>query len=199
MKSINFLHKNNNHHVTFSKIYNKYSNKLDGKIVKTTIINDSIETLFSMLFEYLLYEHIKQPNYLCKIYEIGKYNNNQNFFYSIMDNCGIDLYDFFQKIRNAKKKLEDEKNKNIEDKNKITEDKPHVVDMLERKEISLVINTTEGAQATKDSFSIRRTALMKGITYSTTISGARALVEAIEAYKNIDCQFEVRALQDLVS
>jgi carbamoyl-phosphate synthase large subunit len=83
--------------------------------------------------------------------------------------------------------------------NKITEDKPHVVDMLERKEISLVINTTEGAQATKDSFSIRRTALMKGITYSTTISGARALVEAIEAYKNIDCQFEVRALQDLVS
>ncbi len=83
--------------------------------------------------------------------------------------------------------------------NKITEDKPHVVDMLERKEISLVINTTEGAQATKDSFSIRRTALMKGITYSTTISGARALVDAIEAYKNIDCQFEVRALQDLVS
>jgi carbamoyl-phosphate synthase large subunit len=81
--------------------------------------------------------------------------------------------------------------------NKITEDKPHVVDMIERKEISLVINTTEGAQATKDSFSIRRTALMKGITYSTTISGARALVDAIEAYKNIDCCFEVRALQDL--
>ncbi|MBM5782498.1 MAG: carbamoyl phosphate synthase large subunit, partial [Pelagibacterales bacterium] len=81
--------------------------------------------------------------------------------------------------------------------NKITEDKPHVVDMLERKEISLVINTTEGAQATKDSFSIRRTSLMKGITYTTTISGAKALVDAIEAYQNIDCQFEVRALQDL--
>ncbi len=81
--------------------------------------------------------------------------------------------------------------------NKITEDKPHVVDMLERKEISLVINTTEGAQATKDSFSIRRTSLMKGITYTTTISGAKALVDAIEAYQNIGCQFEVRALQDL--
>lgn len=81
--------------------------------------------------------------------------------------------------------------------NKITEDKPHVVDMLENKEITLVINTTEGAQATKDSFSIRRTALMKGITYTTTMSGARALVDALEAYKNIDCQFEVRALQDL--
>jgi carbamoyl-phosphate synthase large subunit len=81
--------------------------------------------------------------------------------------------------------------------NKITEDKPHVVDMLENKEISLVINTTEGAQATKDSFSIRRTALMKGTTYTTTMSGARALVDALEAYKALDCQFEVRALQDL--
>lgn len=81
--------------------------------------------------------------------------------------------------------------------NKITEDKPHVVDMLENKEITLVINTTEGAQATKDSFSIRRTSLMKGITYTTTMSGARALVDALEEYKNLDCQFEVRALQDL--
>lgn len=81
--------------------------------------------------------------------------------------------------------------------NKITEDKPHVVDMIENKEIALVINTTEGAQATKDSFSIRRTALMKGTTYTTTMSGARALVDALEAYKNLDCQFEVRALQDL--
>ncbi len=81
--------------------------------------------------------------------------------------------------------------------NKITEDKPHVVDMIENKEITLVINTTEGAQATKDSFSIRRTALMKGTTYTTTMSGARALVDALEAYKALDCQFEVRALQDL--
>jgi len=81
--------------------------------------------------------------------------------------------------------------------NKITEDKPHVVDMIDRKEISLVINTTEGAQATKDSFSIRRTALMKGVTYTTTISGAKALIDAIKAYKDQGCRFEVRALQDL--
>ena len=81
--------------------------------------------------------------------------------------------------------------------NKITEDKPHVVDMIDRKEVNLVINTTEGAQATKDSFSIRRTSLMRSVTYSTTISGARALVDAIEAYKNNNCKFEVFALQDL--
>jgi carbamoyl-phosphate synthase large subunit len=81
--------------------------------------------------------------------------------------------------------------------NKITEDKPHVVDMIDQKEVTLVINTTEGAQATKDSFSIRRTSLMRGVTYTTTISGARALVDAIEAYKNQDCKFEVYALQDM--
>jgi carbamoyl-phosphate synthase large subunit len=82
--------------------------------------------------------------------------------------------------------------------NKITEDHPHVVDMIDRKEIALIINTTEGAQPTKDSFSIRRTALMRGITYSTTISGAKALIDAIEAYKNADCKFEVFALQDIM-
>ena len=80
--------------------------------------------------------------------------------------------------------------------NKITEDKPHVVDMIDKKEIDLIINTTEGMQSTKDSFSIRRTALIRGITYSTTIAGAKALVEAIDAYKQNGCEFDVYALQD---
>jgi hypothetical protein len=39
---------------------------------------------------------------------------------------------------------------------------------------------------------------MRGITYSTTISGAKALIDAIEAYKNADCKFEVFALQDIM-
>jgi carbamoyl-phosphate synthase large subunit len=81
--------------------------------------------------------------------------------------------------------------------NKVTQEKPHVVDMINKKEISLVINTTEGAGATRDSFSIRRTALIKSITYATTMSGAKALVGAIKAYKANNFQLEVRALQDL--
>ncbi|MDA0902308.1 MAG: carbamoyl-phosphate synthase large subunit, partial [Proteobacteria bacterium] len=81
--------------------------------------------------------------------------------------------------------------------NKVTESKPHIVDMLENREVSLVINTTEGTQATRDSFSIRRTSLIKAITYSTTISGAIALIGAIKTYKNNNYQVEVRALQDL--
>ena len=69
--------------------------------------------------------------------------------------------------------------------------------MIEQNKISLVINTTQGAQATKDSFSIRRTAFMKQVTHATTISGAKALVDGILEYKNAGCKFEVYALQDL--
>jgi len=81
--------------------------------------------------------------------------------------------------------------------NKVLEGKPHIVDMISAKEIALIINTTEGATATKDSFSIRRTALIKGTTHATTISGAKALVDAIAAYKEKGMSLEVRALQDL--
>lgn len=95
------------------------------------------------------------------------------------------------------KKFFDENGVKCKVVNKVTQEKPHIVDMLENKEISLVVNTTEGAQATKDSFSIRRTSLIKGITYATTISGASALVGALKAYKAIDYKLEVRALQDL--
>ena len=46
-------------------------------------------------------------------------------------------------------------------------------------EIHVVINTTQGAAEIKDSFSVRRTALMRGLPYYTTMSGARAAVGAI--------------------
>ena len=40
-------------------------------------------------------------------------------------------------------------------------------------------NTTEGKQAIADSFAIRREALQLGITYSTTLTGARALIHSM--------------------
>jgi hypothetical protein len=39
---------------------------------------------------------------------------------------------------------------------------------------------------------------MKSVTYTTTMSGAKALVDAIAAYKEAGSHFEVRALQDLI-
>ena len=48
------------------------------------------------------------------------------------------------------------------------------------KEINMIINTTEGRQATKDSASIRRSALEHNIFCTTTISGGFAIVESLE-------------------
>ena len=90
------------------------------------------------------------------------------------------------------------KNIKVATVNKVTEEKPHVVDMIDQREISLVINTTQGTQAIKDSFSIRRTSLTRGITYATTISGAEALIDAIAAYHKDRDNIGVSALQDLV-
>ena len=84
---------------------------IPGKIFKKSK-NSDITTLFSMLFDCLLYKYAKEPNYLCKVDEIGKYNydNDLIIFYSIMDDCGDNLYDFFMKIKekyfdDTKKKL----------------------------------------------------------------------------------------------
>jgi carbamoyl-phosphate synthase large subunit len=64
--------------------------------------------------------------------------------------------------------------------NKVIEGRPHVVDLIKNGEIVYIINTTEGKQAIADSFSIRREALQHRLTYSTTIPGARALIQAID-------------------
>ncbi|MEW6109871.1 MAG: carbamoyl-phosphate synthase large subunit [Nitrospirota bacterium] len=67
--------------------------------------------------------------------------------------------------------------------NKVAEGRPHIVDLIKNKEIVFVINTVSGAQAQRDSFSIRRSALQYGIPYTTTVSGAKAVVNAIEMLK----------------
>lgn len=67
--------------------------------------------------------------------------------------------------------------------NKVFEGRPHIVDMITDMQIDFVINTVHGAEAQKDSYSIRRTTLMKGVPYFTTISAAKAAVRGIEAMK----------------
>ena len=64
---------------------------------------------------------------------------------------------------------------------KVIEGSPNVVDYLKEGKIHLVINTTEGNIAEKDSYSIRRTALTYHIPYFTTLSGAVAAAKGIEA------------------
>jgi carbamoyl-phosphate synthase large subunit len=77
--------------------------------------------------------------------------------------------------------------------NKVLEGRPHCVDAMDNREIHLVINTTEGAQAIQDSQSLRRAALMNNIAYQTTLRGAKAALEAIAVTKRGDLR--VRPLQ----
>ncbi len=64
--------------------------------------------------------------------------------------------------------------------NKVIEGRPHIVDLIKNDEIQFIINTTEGRQAIRDSFSIRREALNHKVNYSTTIAGARATLHAMD-------------------
>jgi len=72
---------------------------------------------------------------------------------------------------------------NVARVNKVYEGRPHIVDAMKDGTIALVFNTTEGAQALKDSLSIRRTALMQKIPYYTTAAGAAAAVQSIAALR----------------
>jgi carbamoyl-phosphate synthase large subunit len=77
--------------------------------------------------------------------------------------------------------------------NKVLEGRPHVVDLIKNGEIAFIVNTTEGKQAIADSFSIRREALQQRVTYSTTVSGAKALLHSMDFRDSGD----VNSLQEL--
>jgi carbamoyl-phosphate synthase large subunit len=78
--------------------------------------------------------------------------------------------------------------------NKVAEGRPHIVDAIKNNEISMVFNTTHGAQAVADSFSIRRNTLISNIAYFTTTAGASAAVDGILAM--LRAELEVKPLQE---
>ena len=77
--------------------------------------------------------------------------------------------------------------------NKVREGRPHIVDMIKNDEINLIVNTTEGKQATLESHSIRREAVHRRVTYYTTLAAAWATCEAIDHMDEV----AVNRLQDL--
>ncbi|MFI5289039.1 MAG: carbamoyl phosphate synthase large subunit, partial [Polyangia bacterium] len=78
--------------------------------------------------------------------------------------------------------------------NKVLEGHPHCVDAILNGEIAMVINTTALAQAIRDSFSLRRSALTKDVPYFTTLAAARAAALGIAALRR--GALDVRALQE---
>jgi len=62
---------------------------------------------------------------------------------------------------------------------KVREGRPHVVDIIKNDEVTLIVNTTEGKQAVRESHSIRREALQHKVTYYTTIAAGKAACAAM--------------------
>lgn len=77
--------------------------------------------------------------------------------------------------------------------NKVYEGRPHIVDRMKDGGVTLVFNTTEGAQSVRDSFDLRATALRQKIPYYTTAAGAFAAAQAIA--NTVEGELDVIPLQ----
>jgi carbamoyl-phosphate synthase large subunit len=77
---------------------------------------------------------------------------------------------------------------------KIAEGRPNVLDILKNGKIQLVINTPSGRMPRQDEVKIRSHVILYNIPYTTTISGAQATVNGIEAMTKKE--LEVKPLQE---
>ncbi len=78
--------------------------------------------------------------------------------------------------------------------NKVNEGSPHIVDAMKHGDIAVVVNTTLGAKEVRDSYSLRRQAVLSSIPYFTTSAAALAVCDALEASGPL----QVRSLQEWV-
>jgi len=91
------------------------------------------------------------------------------------------------------RKLLQEAGLDCERVNKVTEGRPDISDMLKNRQLTLIVNTTEGRQSIADSAVIRRLALQFKVCYTTTLTGGEAFCAAIRYGRGET----VRRLQDL--
>ncbi len=67
--------------------------------------------------------------------------------------------------------------------NKISQGRPHILDKMQDNQVAWVVNTSMGRRTTEDSYTIRRAALELHIPYTTTVTGAVAVVMAMSAMR----------------
>ncbi|MBE6509002.1 MAG: carbamoyl-phosphate synthase large subunit [Methanobrevibacter sp.] len=79
---------------------------------------------------------------------------------------------------------------------KVSQGSPNIRDAILNNEVNLIINTSEGKQSAKDGYIIRRLAIELGIPYVTTLAGARAVLNAIQAVQNNE--INVKSLNEYV-
>jgi carbamoyl-phosphate synthase large subunit len=78
--------------------------------------------------------------------------------------------------------------------NKVLEKSPTIIDYIKSGKVNLIINTPAGKGPKSDDYRIRTMAIAAGVPYTTTMSGAQAVVAAIEAVKKKG--IEVKSLQE---
>ncbi len=79
---------------------------------------------------------------------------------------------------------------------RISKGRPNVLDMLEQENIQWIINTpSTGASPKVDEIQMRSQATTRGIPITTTISGASAAIEGLEALKDMG-RFEICSIQE---
>jgi len=77
---------------------------------------------------------------------------------------------------------------------KISEGRPNAIDLIKNGELALIVNTPTRKGIESDEGKIRATAVRFGVPMITTLTGAAAAVQAIEALRT--GQWSVRCLQD---
>ncbi|HRU39921.1 MAG TPA: carbamoyl-phosphate synthase large chain, partial [Candidatus Goldiibacteriota bacterium] len=82
----------------------------------------------------------------------------------------------------------------VEKIGKVSDKKPNILDAIKTGRISLIINTPVKKGPGSDDYLIRTLAVTMGVPYTTTISGAQAVVAAIEAVKKRG--LDVKPLQE---
>jgi len=77
---------------------------------------------------------------------------------------------------------------------RISVGRPNVLDLIKNREVKLVINTVSGKHPRQDEIFIRNQAIAQGIPLISTVSGAGAVVNGIEALKKKG--ISVKSLQE---
>jgi carbamoyl-phosphate synthase large subunit len=77
---------------------------------------------------------------------------------------------------------------------KVGQGRPDGVDLIKNGAVQLMINTPLGKRAHRDGYTMRQAAIAAHLPYTTTLSAARAAIDAIEAQRLH--VFDVRSLQE---
>src|SRR5687768_18622362 len=77
---------------------------------------------------------------------------------------------------------------------KVHEGRPHGIDLIVNGQVQLLINTPLGKHAQRDDYTLRQAAIANRVSYTTTLSAAKAALDAILALRSRTPT--VRALQE---